>query len=66
MSETGKLEILQRVDVMLFEARCELEGMLAENKQMEHRGESMAYTENQFYSLGQRTINQHREMTYYL
>lgn len=66
MSDTGKLETIQRIDVMLFEARCELEGMIAENNQRQHRGESMAFTNDDFLSLGQRTTNLQREMSYYL
>jgi hypothetical protein len=66
VNDSGKLEILQRIDVMLFEARCELEGMIAENNQRQHRGESMAFTNDDFLSLGHRTTNLHREMSYYL
>jgi len=40
---------------VLFYARCQLEGMLVENQDLQRRGESPAYTENAFYALAEQT-----------
>lgn len=50
MNDADKLATIQRIDVMLFEAHCQLQGMIAENKQREHRGESLAYVEADFHN----------------
>lgn len=46
---------------ILFHAECELQAMIAENKQREHRGESLAYTQDQFWRLGEETRQMFRE-----
>jgi ParB-like chromosome segregation protein Spo0J len=39
------------VQGILLQARIEMEGMIAENKQREHLGVSMAYVEKDFQAL---------------
>jgi len=48
---------------VLFYARCQLEGMLAENELRKHRGESPAYKEDDFLSLAETTRGLFRRAT---
>lgn len=40
---------------ILFDAECQLQGMIAENKWRESRNESLAYTEDAFINLSEFT-----------
>lgn len=42
------------IQLQMEEIICEREGMIAENKQREHRQESMVYGENTFQNLANR------------
>jgi hypothetical protein len=37
--------------MQMLQAEIEMQGMIAENKQREHRGESLAYDEKAFFDL---------------
>lgn len=46
---------------VLFHARCELEAMLAENRERERRGLSPAYGESAFLTLAENTRGEFRK-----
>lgn len=46
---------------ILFYARCQLEGMLAENAERARRGQAVAYVETDFLKLAEETRQLFRE-----
>ena len=48
-------EMSKPSEEVLFYARCQLEGMVAENDYRKHRGEVVAYTEDAFVKLAEET-----------
>ena len=49
-----KLDKLLQFELRMLAARIEMEGMIAENIQREIEGQSMAYTEEAFFSIEER------------
>lgn len=66
MMDDGKLALLQRCEVMILTYRMQMEGMIAENKQREVTGQSMAFVENDFLKLMSNLEKTYQEMSYYL
>ena len=54
--DLARADELLQFKMRMLQAEIEMQGMIAENKQREICGNSMAYTYNQFIEL----INQHR------
>ena len=52
----------QARDKILFLYQCELNGMIAENKQREFTGSAMAYDENAFATLQNRFIEDYNKI----
>ena len=48
---------------LLFYAECQLQAMIAENKQRERQGLALAYAEEQFLTLAEQTRGAYRQFS---
>ena len=60
LSESQLLEYRLQMESLI----CEREGMIALNKEREHRGEVLAYTESQFLYLADKFKDIHNHMVW--